>query len=110
MPAAEASNVHASSTLRHETGRIGNEIAIDRNMRDQDGVLLHWSLQEFGLQGDLPDGPARVSLKGHFIGPSLIQVDAYYVHVDGLRDWFSYLGLLSFALWWIVGLMRGMRV
>ncbi|MFD2740012.1 hypothetical protein ACFSUD_10560 [Sulfitobacter aestuarii] len=113
MSAAERANVHDTQVLRQKEARIGREIAFDRtNVLPDHGQrreILPWSGERLTISGDIPTDAGKISLRGHFVAPDVIEVAAVHVHTSGPRDWFSYLGLAMILALWGHSWYRGRR-
>lgn len=96
---------HSVRTLMERDARVGRPVAFDRaSLVSEDGRARVHSFdgEALDLRGALPDAPAQVSLRGHFRGPDLVEVDALHVHRGWPRDAASYLGLSLVAVAWLV--------
>lgn len=107
MPMVEAANLHNTGVLNNPATRVGQKIAFDRNRIDQDHVLHSWTGETFLITGEVPPGPAKISLRGVFTDVNVIAADGVHIHSDGPREWFSYAGLLIVLFWWLHGMWRG---
>lgn len=90
----EKSNFYFINTLRQEENRSGQYIEFDRaHYFAEDNILKTFSGERLTLVGQQPQSSGRVSLKGHFITASVVQVGSFHFHRD-FRDIASVLGLL----------------
>jgi len=101
LPAIEASDSYSVGTLRHVESRPGREVWLDRTTfeaRPEGGGVLHiWTGETIRATGDVPDHDARLSLRGTFLAPDLLRVDAMAEHRAN-RDLSSYVALALLAL------------
>jgi len=103
MDASEANDNHFVQTLRHLESRTGKPIAFDRAYYEHAspaGKLRISTGEKLDVVGLNVAYSARVSVRGRFLDPKTIQVDAYHVHLPHFRDNASYLGLGLIALIW----------
>jgi hypothetical protein len=116
LDAAQATGNHSIDALRagDERGRdrTGRDVELHRAFyRHRDGVPVVRTVTEEELQVpglELEHG-ARVSLRGRFVAPQRLEVEAWHQHRAGLRDAATYLGLLAVAVPWVVASRRSRR-
>lgn len=105
--AVEASGSYGIRTLRDVEHRTGLTLELDRTRfrrTSERTFVILWTGEELAVTGLTPERDARVSLRGTFVRPDLLQIEALTEHTVN-RDWASYVGLiLLIALW-----ARGVR-
>jgi len=95
---------HYVATLRARAERPGRAIEVDRGHfvpGPGGGRFITFAGEAIGVEGVDEREPAIVSIRGRFVAPDRIRVDAYHVH-SPLRDVASYIGLAIVALYWVV--------
>lgn len=99
----EASDSYSAKTVREVAERPGRQAQFDRatfRAAPDGGRLEIWSGERLRVVGLALDHDARVSLRGTFLQPDLLRVDAFAEqHRD--RDWPSYVALGLLALLWL---------
>lgn len=103
LPAVLASDSYSVKTLREVTDRTGRAVALDRTAfeaTNAGGFVRLWTGERVLASGALPAGDATVSLRGTFLEPHRLRVDALVEHRRH-RDWPSYLALLLLGLVWL---------
>lgn len=105
---------HYLDTLRHAEDRVGAYVECDRaSLRRSEGetVLQCWDGKPRTVEGvDDVDAPAKVSVRGEVAQGGGVVVTDRHVHLRGVRDAASYVGLALVAGVWIVAWTRTRRV
>ena len=102
---ALAADNHFSRTLMDRTERSGKEIELDRAVFSLEKKNIRaFTGETFSLRGPLPERSGLVSVQGHFIDPTTIEVTASHQH-NHYRAPASSLGLLLIAALWIHSLI-----
>jgi hypothetical protein len=99
----EASGGGPVATLRDVAGRPGRTLELDRvrylHSPGTGGRIRLWTGELVATTGLELDHDARVSLRGVFLSPGELRIDALVEH-ELNRDWPSYAGLLLIAALW----------
>ena len=97
--ALQADN-HFCRTLMNQTERINKEIELDRGIFSLETKNIRAFTGEiFSLSGPLPETSGLLSVQGHFIDASTIQITAFHRH-NQYRAQAASLGLLLIAALW----------
>ncbi|MFQ5466707.1 MAG: hypothetical protein ACE5DS_01095 [Kiloniellaceae bacterium] len=105
MSGPEAADNHSVRTLREVAARPGRAVAFDRARFEPapgGGTLTTFAGEAVRLTGPAVPGTAgTVSIRGRFLDPHTVFVEAAHVHWPWARDMASYLGLGLVLLVWL---------
>lgn len=91
-------------TLRNYPQRTGRQVEMDRRPytpRDRGATVATLVDEQIRMNSQpLPHG-AVVSLRGTFIDPDTIRIDALHLHWPWFRDGASYLGIILISVLWL---------
>ena len=99
-----AQDNHYLQTLRNYPQRTGRRVEMDRRPytpRDREATVATLVGEQIRLNRQPLPHAATVSLRGTFIDPDTIRIDALYVHWPWFRDGASYLGIILLGVLWL---------
>jgi len=105
----KAANNHSIAALMDVANRAGRAVAFDRpTIRHQGDRVILYAPDGEPLEMVGPDLPAtgRASIRGHFLDPHKIEVEAYHQHWGNARDYPTLLGLVLIAALWLKALRQ----
>ncbi len=107
--AAYSANVHYGKTLNNRQERCGKELELDRAVYDATRHKLSCYMDNDLTLTNIPTlNSGIVSIRGHFLNPTTIEVKDLHVH-SIFRDLASYVGLILTLLFWIHTLIHQHR-
>jgi hypothetical protein len=95
---------HYVQTLRNHPQRTGRQVEMDRRPytpRDRGATVATLVDEQIRVSSQPLPHAATVSLRGTFIDPDTIRIDALYVHWPWFRDGASYLGIILMSVLWL---------
>jgi hypothetical protein len=95
---------HYVKTLRNHAQRTGRQVEMDRRPytpRDRGAMVATLVGEQIRLNSQPLPHAATVSLRGTFIDPDTIRIDAWHLHWPWFRDGASYLGLILLVALWL---------
>ncbi len=105
-------NTHFVRVLRESGGRAGQPIEMDRvSLEHQSGssCVTTFAREKILVSGSVPGTDGLVSLKGTFASRGEIQVSELHLHLPGIRDAASTVGLGMILTYWLIGLVTGCK-
>ncbi|MDH3600659.1 MAG: hypothetical protein OEU26_13575, partial [Candidatus Tectomicrobia bacterium] len=95
---------HYVQTLRNHAQRPGRQVEMDRRPytpRDHGATVSTVVGEQIRVSSQPLPHAATVSVRGTFIDPNTIRIDALHVHWPWFRDGASYLGIILLVVVWL---------
>jgi hypothetical protein len=95
---------HYVQTLRNHPQRTGRQVEMDRRPytpRDRGATVATLTGEQIGINSQPLPHAATVSLRGTFIDPDTIRINAWHLHWPWFRDGASYLGIILLGVVWL---------